>query len=154
MGIQVTSTIQPCEDCALEKSKKDSVCKKAIANSNFFGERLIFDISSPSNPTFGGMKHWLRVVKDSINYVWSYCLKKKLDLAGVMMGLIKNLKTKYNIHVQYLHYDYGHENVAFKKARNSLPPLLLNRMTILNRSLLPFSTGYMSCSMVGNSLLS
>ena len=32
-----------------------------------------------------------------------------------MLGLIKNLKTKYNLQVQYLHCDNAGENVVFKK---------------------------------------
>ena len=33
-----------------------------------------------------------------------------------MFGFIKNLKTKYNLQVQYLHCDNAGENVAFEKA--------------------------------------
>ena len=42
-------------------------------------------------------------------------LKEKLDLAGVMLGLIKNLKNKYNMQVQYLHCDNGGKYIAFEK---------------------------------------
>ena len=42
--------------------------------------------------------------------------KEKSDLAKRMLGLIKNLKTKYNTQVQFLHYNNVEENVAFKKA--------------------------------------
>ena len=34
----------------------------------------------------------------------------------MMMGLVKNLKSKYNIQVQYLCYDNTGENVDFEKA--------------------------------------
>ena len=63
MGIQVTGTFKPCEDCAWGKAKKGGVSKKAIVHSNILWERLFFDISSPSTPTFGGKKHWLLVWK-------------------------------------------------------------------------------------------
>ena len=76
-----------------------------------------------------------------------YFLKEKLDLVGVMMGLIKNLKTKYNIYVQYLRKRWGW-------SLNSPPLILHNRMAALNERWLPSSTGYMPSSMVGNSLLS
>ena len=33
-----------------------------------------------------------------------------------MMGLIKNLKTKYNIQVQYLHCNNAGKNVDFERA--------------------------------------
>ena len=32
-----------------------------------------------------------------------------------MLGLIKNLKYKYNLQVQYLHCDNAGENVVFKR---------------------------------------
>ena len=41
------------------------------------------------------------LVEDSTDYVQSYLLKEKLELKSVMLGLIKNLKTKYVIHVTY-----------------------------------------------------
>ena len=34
-----------------------------------FGERLFFNISSPSTPTFGSKKHWLLVIDDISNFL-------------------------------------------------------------------------------------
>ena len=116
MGIQVTSTFKPCEDYALEKAKKRGVSNKAVACSKILGERLFFDISSPSTLTFGGKKHWPIVMEDSNDYAWSCFLKEKSDLAAVMSGLTKKLKNKYVMQVQYLHCDNAGENVAFKNA--------------------------------------
>ena len=44
---------KPHEDCALGKTKQQSVRKKAVPQLQILGERLFFDISSPSTPTFG-----------------------------------------------------------------------------------------------------
>ena len=41
-------------------------------------------------------------------------LNKKLDLVGVMMSLIKNLKSKKNMQVQYLCCDNEDKNIVFK----------------------------------------
>ena len=71
--------------------------QKAVVHWKNLGDRLVLDISLPSTPTIRGKKHWLLVMEDSTKYVWSYVLKEKLDLAGVMMDLIKNLKMNYNI---------------------------------------------------------
>ena len=116
MGIQVMGTFKPCKNCTLGKAKWQGVSKKAVAWSKTLGERLFFDISSPLTPTFGGKKHWLFVVDDSSNYVWSFYLKEKSNVVNVMSGLTKYLKNKYNLQVQYLHCDNAGENVAFKKA--------------------------------------
>ena len=40
---------------------------------------------------FGGKKHWLLIVEDSTDYVWSYFVKEKFDLKAVMVELIKEL---------------------------------------------------------------
>ena len=59
----------PLLDCTLRKAKKIGVSKKTVDCSKVLGERLFFDISSPSTPTFEGKKHWLLVVEDSRDYV-------------------------------------------------------------------------------------
>ena len=55
------------------------------------------------------------VIEDITNYLWSYFQKEKLELKNVMMGLIKNLKTKYNIQVQYMCCNNAKENVDFER---------------------------------------
>ena len=116
MGIQVTSIFKLCKDCALGEAKQHEVSKKSVSWLKILGKTLFFDISSPSTPPFGGKKHWLLVVEDSGNCAWSFFLKKKSNLSGVMLGLIKNLRNKYSMKVQYLCCNNAGENVAFKKA--------------------------------------
>ena len=95
MGIKLKGAFKPCEDCALGKAKQQGVSKKDVARSKILGERLFFDVSSPSTSTFCGKKHCLLVIDDSSNYVWSFFLKEKSNIADVMLGIIKNLKNKY-----------------------------------------------------------
>ena len=57
LGIQVTGRFNPGEDCALGQAKQWAVSKKAVPCSQILRERLFFDISSPSTPTFGGKHH-------------------------------------------------------------------------------------------------
>ena len=62
----------------------------------------------------------------------------------MIIGLIKNVKTKYNIHVQYLRYDNAVQNVDFEWAGKQegmgmefkyiLPQVLPRRMALLNRN--------------------
>ena len=56
------------------------------------------------------------MIEVSSNYAWSFFLKEKSDSAWAMLGLIKNLKNKYNMQVQSLCHDNAGENVAFEKA--------------------------------------
>ena len=69
LGIQVTGTLKPCEDCLLGKAKQQMVSKKAVPHSRYFGEWLFFDISSPSTPTFSGKWHFLLVIDDCSDYI-------------------------------------------------------------------------------------
>ena len=86
MGIQVTSTFKPCEDFTLGKVNENGVSKKAVACSKFLGKRLFFDINSPSTLTFEGKKYWQLVKEESSNYAWSFFIKDKSNLAGVILG--------------------------------------------------------------------
>ena len=115
MSIHLTSTFKPCEDCTLGKTKRGCISKKAVVCSKMLEKSLFFDISSPSTPTFGGKNHWLLVIHDSTGYALIKFFLKKLNLKNVKMGLIKNLKTKYNIQVQYLCFYNRGENVDFKR---------------------------------------
>ena len=89
LDIEITSTFKPYEDCTLGKAKQQAVSKKAVPHSKILGERLFFDISSPSTPTFGSMKHWLLVIDNNSDFIWSFFLKEKSDLVNIMICLIK-----------------------------------------------------------------
>ena len=85
-------------------------------------------------------------------------MKEKLD---VMLGFIKNLKSKYNLQVQYLCCNNAGENVAFERACKQegmgvdfeYTALSDNKMATSNENLLPFSTRYMPCLMAVNLML-
>ena len=95
MDIHVSSNFKPSEDCALGKAKQGGVSKKAVAWLTILGE------SFPSTPTFGSKKHWLLAIDDSSNYIWSFFLKEKSNLVDISIGIIKNLKNKYNLHIHF-----------------------------------------------------
>ena len=109
-GIQVTGTFKPCEDCALCKAKQCAASKKAVPCSKHW---FFFYVSSPSTPTFGGK---LLIIDDSHDFICSFFLKEKSNLADTMVGLIKNLKNKHNLQVQYFCCDNAEENIAFERA--------------------------------------
>ena len=79
LGIQVTSMFKLCEDCASGKAKQCDVNESAVPCSKILGERLSFDISSPSIPTFSSKQHWLLVVDDCSDFIWSFFLKEKFN---------------------------------------------------------------------------
>ena len=105
------------------------------------------------------MKYWLLLIEDSSGYALNFFIKEK---SGLAESLIKSLKTKYNLQVQYLHCNNAQKNVAFEKpvnrkgwecTLNILPQVCHNKMAMSNANLLPFSTRYEACSMVVNSMI-
>ena len=79
-------------------------------------QRLFFLKSSTSTPTFNRKRHWLLLVDYNSNFIWSLFLKEKSNILHIMPGLIKNLKNKYYLQVQYLCFNNAGENVAFERA--------------------------------------
>ena len=99
----------------LGKGKKDWHKQKGCwALQKILGKKLFYDISSPLTPTFGAKKHWLLVLEDSTHYAWSYLLKEKCEMKNVILGLIKNLKTKNGLQVWYAWCDNAGENEDFE----------------------------------------
>ena len=69
LGIQVTGMFKWHDNCVLGKAKQYAVSKKAVPCWKILGDRLFFDISSPSTSTFGGKQHWLLIMDNSISYI-------------------------------------------------------------------------------------
>ena len=90
------------------------------------------------------MKHWLLVIGNSNDFIWSFVLKEKSNLVDIMIGLIKNLKNKYNLQLQYLNCNNAGENISFEKAckqeglgviLNIQPQLCHNKTATLKESI-------------------
>ena len=113
-------------------------------------EKVFFDSSSPSTPTVGGRKHWLLVMENSMDYVWSSFLKEKLELNKMIMGLIKNLKLCIIFRSCTCTVTTWEKMSTLKGPINwkgwewsssILPQVLPNRMAVLIGSLLPTQSG-------------
>ena len=120
---------------------------------------MSFDIRSPLTPTYGGKIHCLLITEDSTDYAWSSFLKEKLELKKTMLGIIKDLKANYSIHVQYARCDNARENSVLKGhekrkgwvlSSSTLLHVLHNKMVMLNKNLPHSSIGKMPCSTVGS----
>jgi len=114
-GWKLSGAFPECEECAIAKSKQKNLNKEAQERANVKGERLMLDISSINNSSFGGAKYWLLVIDDATDYCWSLLLKSKDELAAKMIELIKELKDKYQVQVKKIRCDNGGENKSFEK---------------------------------------
>ena len=113
-------------------------------------------------PTYEEKKHWLLVVEDSSDYAWSYFLKVKLVLRNVMLGFIKEFKSKYGIQVKYAQCVNAGENEDFERAckqegisiKVKYPTLgTPQQVALLNGNLLLSLKGDLQCSNVGSFVL-
>ena len=92
MGLNLTGKLDSCESCALAKARQANLNKKTVTRFNIPGKRLCIDISSPTAKSLGGKCHWLLVLDDCKDLIWSYFLKEKFDLQHEVICLIKDLK--------------------------------------------------------------
>ena len=98
MGLILMAMFKPCKDCRLVKARKRSISKKNFKQSSKnLGEKLFFNISLPFTPTLRGKKHWLLVIEHNADYAWSFFLKEKSELKYVILGLVKDMNTKYGV---------------------------------------------------------
>ncbi len=63
--------IEPCEDCALAKSRQHDLLKSNSSPSRKPGERLYLETSWLSVDIFGGNKYWFLIVDDVTKMSWS-----------------------------------------------------------------------------------
>ena len=85
---------KPHEDCALSKAKQWAINKMTVPWSKMSGEKLFFVISSPSTPTFGSKQHWLLILDNSSEFIWTFFLKDESNQGDIVVGVIKNLENE------------------------------------------------------------
>ncbi len=108
-GVIVEGNLDPCDACALSKSKQKNVAKKSEVKATRAGERLFMDTSSIKAKSFGGSKFWLLVVDDYTDMCWCFLLKNKSEMCNKMLELVKDLKSK-NRKVNYIRCDNAGKN--------------------------------------------
>ena len=118
-NVQLTGTPKTCVICLKAKAKKKSVPKSKVNRAKTPGERLFIDISSPTQPSIGGNKHWLLVLDDFSDCPISFFLSHKDMLKVKMIALIKQLRNE-GIDVKIIRCDNAGENVSFQKEAEEL----------------------------------
>ena len=80
--------------CLKAKAKKKSAPKNKVERAKTLGERLFIDISSPTQQSIGGNRHWLLVLDDFSDCPISFFLSHKDMLKVKMIALIKQLRSE------------------------------------------------------------
>ena len=113
-GLTVTGIMAPCHHCGLAKARQSNLSKTTDVKSQIKGERLYINLSWTNKPSYGGSKFWLLVMDDCTDFLWSYFLKEKSDLAKTIMNLLLDLKQK-GIIVKYIRCDNAGEHLTLQQ---------------------------------------
>ena len=109
-GLTLTGDFQPCENCAMAKSRQKNVKKMTEITVTAPGELLYMDISSVKKKSIGGNKFWLLIVDAFSDVSWSCFIKQKSETKQVVLQLIKDLLIKNKVTVQRIRCDNAGEN--------------------------------------------
>lgn len=108
-GLKVVGSLGLCDACAIAKGKQKNVSKESTSTTQGPGEKLYIDVSSVSAVSIGGSKFMAMIVDDYSKMKWSMFLKKKSDLCGQVLPLIKTFNST-NKTVQKIRMDNAGEN--------------------------------------------
>ena len=108
-GLKLSGKFHPCEDCQISKARQRNVPKLTEGQSEVPGERLLLDISSVKNKSYGSSKFWLLVEDDCTTKTYSFFLKTKDQLAGKVLQLLISL-AKRGIKLKFIRMDNAGEN--------------------------------------------
>ncbi len=115
LGFEVTGKLGRCVDCAMAKAKQKNVRKEnSESRSTVKGGRFYMDISSVSSKSFGGAKFWALFEDEATKCLWSIFMKKKSELAGKTLKLIKDIRANTGVQVKVIRCDNAGENNKLK----------------------------------------
>ena len=96
------------------KARSKRLSKITVEHSSIVGERLFINISLPVVTSLGGKLHWLLIINDKSESIFSFFLKEKSDLATTMISFVIELKSKHKMIVKCIHCDNKCENKSLK----------------------------------------
>jgi transposase InsO family protein len=79
------------------------------------GERIIIDISSIKQVSYGGAKFWLLVQDEYSDYLWSFFLSTKSEQTEVLFNWIASYQKQYDMTIKTIGCDNSGENLKLKK---------------------------------------
>ena len=113
--IKLVGKFEPCEACMVGKTRQSNLTKTPSQKATQNAERFFLDISSPTQPSLGGKRHWLLVLDDKPDKAWSFFLKQKSDLKDVVLPFLKDITATYGYKIVNIRCDNAGENTALEK---------------------------------------
>ncbi|KAG7353397.1 reverse transcriptase RNA-dependent DNA polymerase [Nitzschia inconspicua] len=121
LKLEVTGSLDICEDCAMGKSKRKIISKESTRTYKEPGELMYMDISSVQATSFGGNKYWILFLDAATDCPISRFTSTKGTLKNIGLTLIRDLERR-GINVKAIRCDNASENTDFEKElmRNGL----------------------------------
>ena len=76
-GIELSGTIPNCVSCSIKKTRQKNIPRENANKSTIPRDHMYLDISSMTQVSSGGNKHWALMVDEATRYKKSFFLKKK-----------------------------------------------------------------------------
>ena len=114
------SSMLPCEDCDLAKSRRQDLIKSSSSRASIPGERIYVDTSWVTCNRYGGKKYWFLLIDERSGMICSRFEKNKSDLKDEVIPVIKNIQSRHPI--SFIRCDNSGENQALDQ---SLDPLVI-----------------------------
>jgi hypothetical protein len=114
-GFKTKTIRQVCPNCAISKAKHKNLHQITTNPSFEIGGKIIIDISSVLNPSYGGANFWLLIQDAFTSYLWSYFLKHKSDLPSTMIDWLYQVKKELKLAIKTICLDNSGANMTFHK---------------------------------------
>ena len=114
------SSILPCEDCSLEKRRRQDLIKSTSSRTSNPGERIYVDTSWVSCNSYRVNMYWFFLFDEKWGMIWSRFEKNKSDLKDEVIPVIKHIQSRHPI--SFIRCDNSGENQSLDQA---LDPLLI-----------------------------
>jgi hypothetical protein len=113
--------LEICYKCSIRKANVNKINKVTTkSTSEVPGERIIIDICSVNQKSFGGSKYWLIILDDATDMIWVFFLKQMYELAQSIIDFVKVLKNDNKL-VKYIWCDNSGENMLLgRKITNEI----------------------------------
>ena len=109
-GIKTRDKKEKCRFCIMGKHKRLPIPRNVSNLTSARGERINIDVSSVAVTSYGGAKYWLLIQDDYTDYIWSYFIKEKSQVADTFMTWLNIIQKETKITIQKVRCDNSGEN--------------------------------------------
>jgi hypothetical protein len=98
------NTKDPCPHSVKAKNRMKNTSKQVNNPYTREMERLLIDLSWIKTASFAAKRYWLLVMDDYTNFIWSFFLMNKNDVADTMIAFLLQLQKETKLNVEFIRY--------------------------------------------------